>query len=72
MPRTKTTNAEPAPKNSDTEKIIEVDEDAVVEIEDKTEVPIIPGLEPEEDGAEEDDELLDTEEIDPFGDTWEQ
>jgi len=63
--------AEPAPKTAVPEKIIEVDDETVIEPEDKPDVPIIPGTEPEDDDAEE-DETLDTEEIDPFGDTWEQ
>jgi hypothetical protein len=71
MPRTKTIEAEPAPKTPVTEKIIEVDDEAVVELEDKPEIAIIPGLEPEDEDAEE-EETLDAEEVDPFGDTWEQ
>ncbi len=71
MPRTKTTDAEPAPKTTAPEKIIEVDDEAIIELEDKPEVAIIPDLEPDDEDAEE-DETLDTEEIDPFGDTWEQ
>ena len=71
MTRTKTIEAEPAPKTPVTEKIIEVDDEAVVELEDKPDVAIIPGVESEEEETEE-EETLDTEEVDPFGDTWEQ
>jgi hypothetical protein len=72
MPRIKTIDPESTPKPLATEKIIEVDEaEGVIELDEKTEVVVVPGTEQDEEEADEED-ALDTEEIDPFGDTWEQ
>ncbi|MEK7646335.1 MAG: hypothetical protein AAB381_01415 [Patescibacteria group bacterium] len=77
MPRIKTTKAKETSASSEPEKIDEkILEDATevetADIEDKTDVPIVPIVDAEEDELAEDEDTLDTEEIDPFGDTWEQ
>ncbi len=72
MPKTKAIDTEKSKKVSDEEKIINTDDmDVSTEIDEKPEA-IIPIIEEEEDELIEDDPLLDSEEIDPFGDTWEQ
>jgi len=77
MPRTKTKKVQTSEASTEPEKIDEkileeATEVEVVDIEDKTDVPLAPQIESEDDELAEDDDLLDTEEIDPFGDTWEQ
>jgi hypothetical protein len=74
MPRTKTISAHKETKPADTEKIVEIEEADVVavDLDEKPGVGILPSSEPEEDELAEEDALLDTEELDPFGDTWEQ
>jgi hypothetical protein len=74
MTRTKTIEVEPLRKPMIADKIIEVDEveGGVLELEEKPEVGVVPGVETEEEDPAEEEALLDTEEIDPFGDTWEQ
>lgn len=72
MPKIKAIDTEKSNKVSDEEKIISTDDmDVSPEIEEKPEA-IIPIIEEEEDELIEDDPLIDSEEIDPFGDTWEQ
>lgn len=77
MPRTKTTKAQNTETSSEPEKIDEkileeATEVEVADIDEKTDAPLVPHIESEDDDIAEDDDLLDTEEIDPFGDTWEQ
>jgi len=49
------------------EKIIDID------LDDKDDdIEIVPGVHEEEDVAEEEDAILDDEEVNPFGDKWEE
>lgn len=73
MPRTKSIDTEDTKKSLSGEKILEVEEvDLPLDTEDKPDPVIAPEVEVEEDELTEDEAALDTEEIDPFGDTWEQ
>lgn len=72
MPKTKALATEKSKKVSSEEKIVNVDElDEAPEIEEKPET-LAPLIEDDEEDMGDDDAILDSEEIDPFGDTWEQ
>lgn len=73
MPRTKSIDTEDTKKSLSGEKILEVEEvDLPLDTDEKPDPVIAPEVEVEEDELTEDEAALDTEEIDPFGDTWEQ
>lgn len=68
MPKTKSVEIITEKSGDEVEKIIEIDDEAVKDLDDE----LIPGEIEDTEAEEEDDAVLDEEEVDPFKDKWEE